>query len=85
MKEILRRELQTILTRVEATQRVACNAGDDVLEWLLTRSLPVEEGARAVRRLLEREITSLISQTLSERPQKKKISLRATQAGLKLT
>ena len=83
LKRILERDLAEILKRVETAQRVACTAGDDVLEWLLTRPLPPEEGARAIRRLLEREVTSLISKLLSEKPQKKKLSLRATREGLK--
>jgi len=83
LKKILRRDLQDILQRVETAQRVACSAGDDVLDWLLRQPLPAEEGARAVRRLLEREVTALISRLLSEKPQKKKLSLKATASGLK--
>ncbi len=78
LKKILRRELDQILKRVETTQRVACTAGDDVLEWLLTQPLPPAEGARAVRRLIEREITSVISRLLTEKPQKRKITMTAT-------
>lgn len=84
MKHILRRDLTEILTRVESAQRVACSAGDDVLEWLLKQPLPPEEGARAIRRLLEREVTALISRLLSEKPQKKKVALKATREGLKV-
>ncbi|MBU0540229.1 ATP-dependent Clp protease ATP-binding subunit, partial [Patescibacteria group bacterium] len=57
MKEILRRDLEEVFERVKNTQRVACSAGNDVLEWLLSQPLPPEEGARAIRRLLEREVT----------------------------
>lgn len=85
LKEILRRELQEVLTRVENTQRVACSAGNDVLEWLLTQPLPPEEGARAIRRLLEREILSIIGRTLTEKPQKRKICFSADKKRLKAT
>ncbi|MEK7655564.1 MAG: ATP-dependent Clp protease ATP-binding subunit [Patescibacteria group bacterium] len=85
LKEILRRELQEILARVEKTQRVACSAGDDVLEWLLTQPLPPEEGARAIRRLLEREVLSIIGRTLTEKPQKRKIAFSADKKRLKAT
>ena len=85
LKEILRRELQEILTRVEKTQRVACSAGDDVLEWLISQPLPPEEGARAIRRLLEREILSIIGRTLTEKPQKRKITFSADKKRLKAT
>ena len=84
LKEIVRRDLDEILTRVTSVQRVACHAGDDVLEWLLSQPLPPEEGARAVRRLLEREVTALIGKQLAERPQKKKLQLKATASGLKI-
>jgi ATP-dependent Clp protease ATP-binding subunit ClpC len=85
MKQILRRELDEILSRVETAQRVACHAGDDVLDWLLKQPLPQEEGARAVRRLIEREITTLISKLLTEKPLKKKLSFKVTGAGLKVS
>jgi ATP-dependent Clp protease ATP-binding subunit ClpC len=77
LKEILRRELKEILARLQKTQRVACTAGDDVLEWLLTQPLPPEEGARAIRRLVEREITAAISRLLTEKPTKRKITFKA--------
>ncbi len=81
LRELLRRELQTILQRVETVQRVACRAGDETLEWLLKQPLPPEEGARAVRRLLEREVTALIGKLLSEKPQKKTLQLKVTAGG----
>jgi len=77
LKEILRRELGEILSQVERTQRVACTAGEDVLEWLMTQPLPPEEGARAIRRLVEREVTSAIGRLLTEKPQKRKITFKA--------
>jgi ATP-dependent Clp protease ATP-binding subunit ClpC len=84
LKEILRRELAEVLERVSNAQRVACETSDDVLDWLLKQPLPPEEGARAARRLVEKEVTSLISRLLAERPQKKKLSLKVTSNGLKL-
>ncbi len=84
-KEIVRRELAEILSRVESAQRVACAAGDDVLEWLAARPFPAEEGARAARRLVEREVTAIVSKLLSEQPNKKKIRLNVTKAGLKIS
>lgn len=84
MKEIVKRELGEILQRVESVQRVACSASDDVLDWLLRQPLPPEEGARAVRRLVEREVTAVISKLLSEKPQKKKIHFKVTNGGLRI-
>ncbi|MFA5935439.1 MAG: ATP-dependent Clp protease ATP-binding subunit [Patescibacteria group bacterium] len=77
LKEILRRQLGDILEQVERTQRVACTAGEDVLEWLMMQPMPAEEGARAIRRLVEREVTSAIGRLLIEKPQKRKITLKA--------
>lgn len=77
LKEILKRQLTDVLAHVEKTQRVACTAGDDVLEWLMTQPLPAEEGARAIRRLVEREVTAAIGRLLTEKPQKRKITLKA--------
>lgn len=77
MREILQRQLTEILTRVERTQNVACTAGEDVLEWLMTQPMPAEEGARAVRRLIEREVTSAIGRLLTEKPAKRKITFKA--------
>jgi len=85
IKELLKRELKKILSRVESVQLVACQAGDDVLEWLLSQPLPKEEGARAVRRLVEKEITAAIGRILTEQPQKKKLRIKATSNGLKLS
>ncbi len=84
LREILRRDLDSVLQRVETAQRVACSAGDDVLDWLLKQPLPAEEGARAIRHLLEREVTSAISRILADKPQKRKISLKATAGGLRI-
>ncbi|OGL73486.1 hypothetical protein A3D73_01910 [Candidatus Uhrbacteria bacterium RIFCSPHIGHO2_02_FULL_60_44] len=82
MREIVKRELQAALKRVEDAQRVACSAGDDVVTWLLTRPLPEKEGARAARRLVDREVTDFVGRLLSTKPGKKKIILKATKKGL---
>ncbi len=84
MRRIIERELKETLARVETAQRVACKAGDDVIEYLLSRPLPAEEGARAARRLLEREVTALISKLLASKPQKRTLSLTATAKGLSI-
>ncbi|GMU25792.1 ATP-dependent Clp protease ATP-binding subunit [Candidatus Uhrbacteria bacterium UHB] len=82
LKEIIRRELELALERVRQAQRVACTAGDDVLDWLLTRPIPEKEGARAARRLVECEITNLVGNLLSRQPGKRKITLKITKKGL---
>jgi ATP-dependent Clp protease ATP-binding subunit ClpC len=82
VRAIVKRELDEALKRVETAQRVACVAGEDVLNWLVARPLPGQEGARAARRLVEREITDFVGRLLAEKPGKKKITLRATKKGL---
>ncbi|MCR4279063.1 MAG: ATP-dependent Clp protease ATP-binding subunit [bacterium] len=84
LKQILQRELFEILERVERTQRVACLAGDDILEWLLEQPMPQEEGARAIRRIIEREIVALVSKTLTEKPRKRKITFDIEKKMLKV-
>jgi ATP-dependent Clp protease ATP-binding subunit ClpC len=83
IRTIVKRELDAALERVMAAQEVACTAGDDVLAWLLSQPMPPKEGARAARRLVEREITDLIGHLLSLQPTKKKITLKATKNGLR--
>ncbi len=67
---------------VENAQRVACTAGDDVMDWLMSQPIPEKEGARAARRLVEQQITDLVGRLLSEKPGRKKIALKATKKGL---
>lgn len=85
LRSILQRELENVLARVQATQHVACAAGDDVLDWLLAQKLPPEEGARAIRRLVEREVTSAIGRLLTEKPGKRKITFSASAKKLTAT
>ncbi|MFA5129964.1 MAG: ATP-dependent Clp protease ATP-binding subunit [Patescibacteria group bacterium] len=84
MQSIVKHELDLALERVSRAQHVACHAGDDVLAWLLSQPMPANEGARAARRLIDKEITALLSKLLSEKPQKKTIKLTATKNGLKV-
>ena len=76
MRQVLRQELERIFQRLQEAQKVAIQAGDDVLEWLLKRDYLPEEGGRAARRLVEQEVTSLISQLLIKTPKKRTGTLR---------
>jgi ATP-dependent Clp protease ATP-binding subunit ClpC len=82
LREIVRRELEHALARAQDAQRIACTAGDDVLHWLLKQPLPEQEGARAARRLVEREITDLLGRLLSTKPGKKKVTIRVSKNSL---
>lgn len=78
LREILRRELNVIFQRLHEAQKVAYTAGDDVLDWLLKQEFKPEEGARAARRVVEREIASLLGKAIVENPKKKKWKLRVS-------
>jgi ATP-dependent Clp protease ATP-binding subunit ClpC len=82
LREIVKRELTDALKRATDAQRVACEAGDDVIDWLLDRPMPEKEGARAARRVVEREVTDFIARLLADKPSKRTIKLKATKKGL---
>ncbi|MCE9586166.1 ATP-dependent Clp protease ATP-binding subunit [Candidatus Uhrbacteria bacterium] len=84
LRDIVRRELDVVLGRVKEAQDVALSAGDDVLDWLMKRDFPSEEGARSARRVVEREIMSLLSEMLVEQPNKKKGTLKVTKDRIKV-
>jgi ATP-dependent Clp protease ATP-binding subunit ClpA len=84
LRDIVRRELDDVLSRLEQAQKVALSAGEDVLEWLMERDMGKEEGARAARRVVEREISGLLSRFLIDHPQKKKGLLKVTKNELRV-
>jgi len=85
LKEIIRKELTVIFERLSETQRVAVSAGDDVLEWLLSQEMNVEEGARAARRIIERDILSLLGEELVKHPKKRRGTLKVSKDKLRVT
>lgn len=84
LRDIVRRELDDVLLRLEQAQKVALSAGEDVLEWLMKQNMGKEEGARAARRIVEREISGLLSRFLIDHPQKKKGLLKVTKNELRV-
>lgn len=84
MREIVRRELDDTLKRLADAQQVALFAGDDVLDWLLKRERATEDGARAARHLVEREVTSLLGTFLLEHPKRKKGKLTVSKNRIKI-
>jgi ATP-dependent Clp protease ATP-binding subunit ClpC len=84
LRSILRRELDETLRRLEEAQKVALSAGDDVLDWLMRRERASEEGARAARRLVEREVVSSLSTFLLEHPNKRKGQIKITKDQLRV-
>ncbi len=84
LKVILKREIDDVLARVTEAQQVACLMSDDVIDWLLDKPMPQEEGARAIRRVIDREIAALITKLVTDKPGKKKITIRTSKTGLKI-
>jgi ATP-dependent Clp protease ATP-binding subunit ClpC len=84
MREIVRRELAETLKRLEETQEVALSVSDEVLDYLVNRERPAEEGARAARRLVEREVVALLGSFLLEHPKKKKGTITVAKDKLKV-
>ncbi|MBM3204913.1 ATP-dependent Clp protease ATP-binding subunit [Candidatus Uhrbacteria bacterium] len=76
LRKILCREMDAIFMRLQDMQHVAYTVGDDVLEWLLNHDHKPEEGARAARRVVEREISPMLSRALVDNPKKKKWKLK---------
>lgn len=71
LKEIVRREVDELVRRLKRVQAGTYTVGDDVLEWLLAQQRHGDEGARVARRLVEQEVTSLLSKALLNQPKKK--------------
>ncbi|MDP3794156.1 MAG: ATP-dependent Clp protease ATP-binding subunit [Candidatus Uhrbacteria bacterium] len=82
LKEILHREIELVFTRLAQTQKVAWSVSNDVLEWLLNQNLKVEEGARAARRIVEQEVTSLLGRALIEQPKRRTWNLKVSRKKL---
>jgi ATP-dependent Clp protease ATP-binding subunit ClpC len=80
LRNILDQEITQVCNRLQNMQKIACEVPENVREWLMSQPLPPEQGARAIRRLVEREITSAISQFLVNRRNKRLIRL-TTQNG----
>ncbi|MDF1497608.1 MAG: ATP-dependent Clp protease ATP-binding subunit [Patescibacteria group bacterium] len=74
LRSILDREIEEVCNRLEDMQKIACEVPESVREWLMNQPLPEEEGARAIRRLVEREITSAISSFLINHRKKNQIT-----------
>ncbi|MFA6161223.1 MAG: ATP-dependent Clp protease ATP-binding subunit [Patescibacteria group bacterium] len=83
LRRILEKELAVVMQRLESTQRVACEVTDSVGDWLMKQSLPPEEGARAIRRLIEREVSAPLGKFLIAKQKKSKITIMTTNKGLK--
>ncbi|MDD5726451.1 MAG: ATP-dependent Clp protease ATP-binding subunit [Patescibacteria group bacterium] len=83
LRLILDRELAEICERIATVQRVACEVTESVRSWLMKQSLPAEEGARAIRRLIEREVSAPLGKHLTTKQKRSRVTIMATDKGLK--
>jgi ATP-dependent Clp protease ATP-binding subunit ClpB len=83
LRRILDRELTEVCRRLETVQRVACEVTDSVRRWLMRQPLPTEEGDRAIRRLVEREISAPLGRYLITKQKRSRVTLSVTEKGLK--
>ena len=84
LRSILERELDEMRQRLMNMQKVSCEISDSVRDWLMRQNMPPEEGARAIRRLVEREITSAVSKFLIQNHKKNNITISATNDKLRV-
>ncbi len=71
IKAVLKKELDQVFKRLQQQQSTQYSIGKDVLEWLVKQEPSHEEGARAARRIIEREIVSALTKALLVKPQKR--------------
>jgi len=83
LRFILDRELTQVCDRLARMQKVKCEIGDSVRNWLMQRPIPPEEGARAIRRLVERELMASLGQFLIQNHKKTRVSVTATRDSLR--
>ncbi|MBU2566308.1 ATP-dependent Clp protease ATP-binding subunit [Patescibacteria group bacterium] len=77
LRTILDKELQQICERLTKIQNISCDIPESVRDWLMQKTLPPEQGARAIRRLVEQEITSELTKHLIKHRKKSKIIVSA--------
>jgi len=85
LKQILKRELDEVLHRLKETQKVAYSVSDEVLDFLLAKEMKSEDGARAARHLVEREIISPLGTILVKKPNKRKGSIKISKNKIKIS
>jgi len=85
LKQILKRELDEVLERLKETQKVVYSVSDEVLDFLLKKDMKTEDGARAARHLVEKEILSPLGSALVNKPNKRKGSIKISKNKIQIT
>lgn len=83
LRRILDRELLEVCKRLEQVQKVACDVSESARDWLMNQPIATEEGARAVRRLVEKYVTSGLSRHLITNQKASRVRLTAVRDGIK--
>lgn len=84
VRSLFERELQEVLARVQASQHIAIKAERSVLEWLMKQERKAEEGGRAARRIVERDILSSLGSFLLKYPKRASGTLRVVKGAVKI-
>ncbi len=71
MEALVRRETQTILDRARESHEMTYRVSQDVFRWLVGQAKTSEEGGRAARRVVEKDILPLIANALLTTKKKK--------------
>lgn len=79
LETLVRRETQTILDRARESHEMSYRVSQDVFKWLTDQAKVKEEGGRAARRIVERDILPLVASALLKSTSKKqwKIQVKA--------
>ena len=82
LRGIVDRELKELLGRLKAQRGTTSTVAKQVIDWLMAEAAKhTDEGARAVRRTIEREIEQRLVQAILKSPKKKTIRLTLQKNG----
>ncbi len=76
VKTLIRRETETILARARESHEMNYHISQEVFQWLTEQAKIKEEGGRAARRIVERDILPLVAQSLLRTQAKKNWRIR---------
>ena len=84
-KRIIEREIRELGERLKAVHGHSYRFAPTVTTWLLSRPLPPqEEGARGLRRLVEKELHDILARAMLKNPKKKTWSIKSTKDGIQV-
>lgn len=82
LRSIVDRELREVFARLKAQRGTDLSATKALVEWILEKAVAQkEEGARAVRRVIEREIEQALVRAILKTPKKKRLQFTMSKSG----